>query len=60
MWSVVELQSARDEGGSIIDLTLAPGARYKLIQTDELNLRYKFQSAASQVVGIQLSNHDPM
>lgn len=60
MWSVVELLTGRDEGGSVIDLTLSPGSRFKLVKNDEVSLRHKFHHDLSPVTGFQLSNHDPM
>lgn len=60
IWTVVELlSSTADEGGSLIDLTLAPGARYKVVKSDELNLRYKFAHNPDAVLGLELSYSDP-
>ena len=41
MWSVIE-SGVRDEGGSLKDLTLFPGSRYKIIRIDSLLLNKKF------------------
>ena len=72
MWSVIESGAARDDGGSLKDLTLFPGSRYKIIRIDSLQLNKKFnidqgfryddydEKIISDVVGFNLSLTDPM
>ena len=71
MWSVIESASSRDDGGSLKDLTLFPGSRYKIIRIDSLLLNKKFnidqdycydgydEKIVSDVVTFDISSTDP-